>query len=922
MDGTASLNNETPGDRARKRGNELFLSRDYRAAIKEYQKAADLAPEDYRPWWNMSAAHFELGHYEPATASAQKALHLPQLLDEAAKQKIRVRLAKAYLYLKNHQEARIVIKSMPAGDDQQELERAANEAEKSEVAFKHCWAAKERSVRRLPHYKPLIRDVPIFFSMGHDQATALYDPLLLGLAEKGETLAYLFGGIGDARNLFQTLVPIPWLEHASKRKHSFHFTINDIKPEVFARDLLFFILLDEVANEIPPKYLKIKPGEKNKEVDDLELSFTATRNLTTIFYAYAAQLMPPNVWEHLLATIQVAIDALQDSKDYPTMIAVLESWRTDVPATYSVHDFLQSRNTRLRTQMDFAQRFGMQVTDFQMPSPEGCEADITDYRASGFLKPPKEMMTPDLQEILDSEYRSPGLKKHVADQWKINSTLVDLQYLRQGGIDLDPGNDVAEIEDGLYGATMWRAPKNSSKIYDLVYHFFVSVAKGLAQIRERLVVEAISGDITEVIEGIRFGLLKERNTTFPRKYDRIHLSNIPDYTGGSLFKYVHALPLLKEKFSSFVCSTNLRNGTKFPTREHFDNECALISDVITVERVFRATANRIERLESVLIPDMDKATPGAGPETPFVGWKYWAVQPSHRSRELPKLISRSDMENWVYGLFMKIVLATHSPDNNDIEQIYSPLNISILFRILHTVWSTKYPAHWLADILATILNNQVRTTARPARSYPLSIKQTEKTFSPRFTYNDEEIQIGKKFPSKYMDLSPFLAEFRTLATLWLAELPFGLTVPASLPSPNDINQYSAVLTSQSWRGETKAPAFVLLLAKSSAHAALRRNHARSDGNLDYRAALLPDEKGLKGEDVDEFRRNCAVITVWQWSMNKKQAKFWLDSKEVERMKEDDWEIMVLRTDNWQTCTTPEKLHEKLRKEDEWTGLDG
>jgi hypothetical protein len=53
----------------------------------------------------------------------------------------------------------------------------------------------------------------------------------------------------------------------------YHFTVNDVKSEVFARDLVFFVLLDRLARELP------SPGTK-----PLKLSKAAWKLLTTIYY--------------------------------------------------------------------------------------------------------------------------------------------------------------------------------------------------------------------------------------------------------------------------------------------------------------------------------------------------------------------------------------------------------------------------------------------------------------------------------------------------------------------------------------------------------------------------------------------------------------------------------------------------------------
>lgn len=72
--------------------------------------------------------------------------------------------------------------------------------------------------------------------MGHDDADTLLPDTLLSTTSK--EIAWLCCGIGDARNLLATIF---YLGISRSRKAS-HFTLVDLKPAVFARDLLIFRL--------------------------------------------------------------------------------------------------------------------------------------------------------------------------------------------------------------------------------------------------------------------------------------------------------------------------------------------------------------------------------------------------------------------------------------------------------------------------------------------------------------------------------------------------------------------------------------------------------------------------------------------------------------------------------------------------------
>jgi hypothetical protein len=291
-----------------------------------------------------------------------------------------------------------------------------------------------------------------------------------------------------------------------------------------------------------------------------------------------------------------------------------------------------------------------------------------------------------------------------------------------------------------------------------------------------------------------------------------------------------------------------------------------------VEKVLKAKATRLGKLEGTLYPDED---------APFDRMNYYGLQHTPSTSELSDLYSREQMEKWLYALNMKVALPTPRPSHNDMELVYSPLNLSIFFRVLSTVHKNGYPAHWLADILSTILNNRVSTTARPPRTYPLRISETKKAL-----------------PTAHIDLEPFMPEFRTLAALWLAELPFGLITSAPIPPPTKITRYSITFSETSWNGDTKLPVFTLLLADIINIGSIPR---------DIRRFLLSDEQGSQDAKARQFRKQCAVITTLEWDMKGKTATFWLDRDSAEKFKETGWYGMILRTDNWSVCSRPEDL---------------
>jgi hypothetical protein len=109
--------------------------------------------------------------------------------------------------------------------------------------------------------------------VGHDSPEPLYDSTL---AETGrKKISLLFGGIRDCRNVHCTFMHI--LEdrlNGRLKGQTFHLTLVDIKPAVIARDLVLFLLMDDLS-----KVIRTNPSKR---------SLLQAR----LYYAYLSPTMP------------------------------------------------------------------------------------------------------------------------------------------------------------------------------------------------------------------------------------------------------------------------------------------------------------------------------------------------------------------------------------------------------------------------------------------------------------------------------------------------------------------------------------------------------------------------------------------------------------------------------------------------------
>jgi tetratricopeptide (TPR) repeat protein len=135
---------------ARVQGYVLFQQGCYEEARRLYLKAANLSRSDYRPFWDASAACFELGQYESCIAFAHKAFALLEEDDRVMTVKVALRIARTRIHLKNYTEAADTLapyKDVPDVIDVLELAHKAARHSKSRVK------EKQRSALGLPHYK-------------------------------------------------------------------------------------------------------------------------------------------------------------------------------------------------------------------------------------------------------------------------------------------------------------------------------------------------------------------------------------------------------------------------------------------------------------------------------------------------------------------------------------------------------------------------------------------------------------------------------------------------------------------------------------------------------------------------------------------------------------------------------------------------
>jgi hypothetical protein len=651
--------------------------------------------------------------------------------------------------------------------------------------------------------------------------------------------------------------------------------------------------------------------------------------------------MPGKLATVLQAHIQRAIDILEDKQPPPAyldiphihrpeVLRILKQWQHDASARLPVSKMRREIvSQRHLERMKLRMRMGSMGPGV----PPEMKLEQQFYEETGVLTMPKPFDAVYGEEIRSAfEASSTGkiqrkdaVAKKVEADWSSNVKFIDIDWadaLRSlDGTDIDLAQDPWQFGAGLRDLNL--VPSGSgARMYDLVAMWFTLVADCFSQLKGDLKIEVCLGSVTTVLEQIRCGVIGRRQQSpahcdpdeaqrndktisegeeYPRVYDRIHLSNIPDYIGGTLTSFIYALPLTYPGDNSFITSTCLRNPPRWKSEAHFHNEYIGLSAPSDLTKVFRV------RCSGSHDPEYDASELGATQPMngkhnmttlrqewdliALVGYRYWHYL--DRPKSFADLMPREKLETWLYRLLLKLAIPAYRQSQSFVL-IYSPLNLTVLYRLLLHLSNIGYPAHWLNGVLDNLLEGKINTTARPPRSDPMKIKETKASM-----------------PALTQSVKPFVAELSTLASMWQSALPFGL-LSTNIPRRQDIRKYRIKFNNVSG-GVDNVATFVLAFF-NTVLLPLQRS---------FRTLLLDDEEGQKDPQVAALRKEgLHIVTTWEWSRKEKTATFWLRRDVMEEMQRgQSWGVMIWRTDDWTNQSGPHKLDSLVDTGETWMDVE-
>lgn len=428
----------------------------------------------------------------------------------------------------------------------------------------------------------------------------------------------------------------------------FHITIVDHKPAVIARDLLILLMLDELASAKSMKamfktallhvlyYTYLSPIMPRKLYLLLQIQIRKAIDSLEGRYSLPAYIDVPNVYRP--ETVRVLKEWQKEaSKEYPTSRVRKEAVRSlGMEVAKSQMYFGGDGKVETPKGCEKQEAFYL-MTGILMMSPDHDKVIASDL--------PELRDAFEHFDVTKPQRPSDELLKSVDKSWETNVTMVDLEWQRNREdwfVDLDVAHNPFEIGARLDDIGMVIDEVGRRGLFDYVMSWFVAIANCVRILRHRIKIEACIGDVACVLEQIKFGTIGHRQiggaaasdqestgshsghenqgslevhpdagslvqqtasekaatdppersfaelNYYPKMYDRVHLSNIPDYIGGTLTSFMYALPLTWPNKESYITSNCLRNPPRWQSIAHFNNEYIGLSAPSDLEKTFRA----------------------------------------------------------------------------------------------------------------------------------------------------------------------------------------------------------------------------------------------------------------------------------------------------------------------------------------------
>ncbi|KAH6889593.1 hypothetical protein BKA70DRAFT_1329295 [Coprinopsis sp. MPI-PUGE-AT-0042] len=666
--------------------------------VRLYEKAVELDGTVARYQSNLSAVLYEMGEYNRCMASVRGAWC--SMTDSLASQ------AESTAFYSKNLSLFECNNAIDASMRSYVLREASNLSEDSKVIdMRRYWKVFEAKpgimrAREAPVFKAAMDSTVELFRIGHDMPISLLDgfndnqpppvsPSALTAKEK-ERLSFLFGGFGDARHVFATVI------HAASQPFAnhVHMTLVDIHPVQLAKIILIVYLLLEIE----------KSGREEER----------TEIYAAISYIYKNILIPSYCCKRFMeASLILAGDVRRATTVTEGPIKVLSFISISHAAAPLVIKVFERWS---RPTGKSSRAFVNHNPDVQDPlralSAVGVSATSQDQYNNTSLFPPKGMLHlhPALENAIlqpRDKARLSKAKSEVLKTWEPNPTILE-----------NEGNTPARLYRGTeddYPRISVHPHENQQGYWDFYHRFSGKKSKQLEHMNVLSVTRGFSPLLLKAIQKLRQCLTLElvlddvitglprlfsdpfRPAFYPSSFTRMRLSNIPDYTGGTLNNIVFLLPHLHKTSSSAMLWNCLINTGVFDSVGAYS---------------YNYTLANPRDLPSLL--GCRLLNPN---DTPWAIFALAGVDAS-KGHSLPL---KATVHKWLADILLYIICPSRPQPG--MYRVIQPNNFAVFVYILiHLHDYVGIPSHWISEFLSLLINDQLVASGMPfSANSPLPI---------------------------------------------------------------------------------------------------------------------------------------------------------------------------------------------------------
>lgn len=720
------------------------------------------------------------------------------------------------------------------------------------------------------------------------------------LVAQAELTCFL-GGAGDCRHALRTILHYTTLdaEQEQDMKRTLDVTLNDINILSVARAYVIFELLHELGKQLAAPsvtgsegiaelelllyYIYFGPYLMPHQAEKLQQLLLLLSEQPTPTGAWID--CPPHVWTAMRATFKAwsetkvssrEMDAMArvafDAPDHEPLYRRKEAGKADWLARIDAMPDSEVANTPMPPLTSVSEKRKAMRTLYDDPEFDPFD-NVPDDDGEVSTKPGEDeaWLTTRLLP-LPPERRAAHAKLfsgHPTEQraaWCGNVTMVDvdsLEFRRQQPSGFASPGDGPRGQQMIVanpftiihaltanGHTIGPPGKPCRRDGRSLFHSAMGILRpcasaihGLA-LAERLCVRFEAGDLHSPLEA--------RAATF----DRVYVSNVPDYTS-LLNTFLYAVPALKPVLHCTVQHQVLLNTPIWADLDEYVHSATLLTP--ENRRSFGVGASLV-----------------SGDVMDRTGCPRWRADPHSPKRYLDA--GRSAVESWLQRLLLAIIWPAERKVGRASPAEECPLNMSSFFKALERLQSLGCPLHWLADMVHALLEGSLRVSATSPPTSPnpctsASRKQPEG-------------------PSGAL-LAPALMEARVMAALWQPRL--GRCITGSQVAASIVHWQKVMLA-----GEMPVHFTAARIGHLSAGLLLVDHSVQALKQMPREACPVRSLAQKAPPD------SCHLISVLTWDSNTHTVGAWLPQETLDAMRSPGslWHAIVFRSDSWVPLTGP------------------